>query len=250
MNIAISAPKRLYQEIGLTLQERIKVGDFKIGERLPPERDLAEDIQVSRSVVREAIIMLELQGLVEVRKGSGVYVNKLPTAEDTQRVPADTAREASDIGPFELLQARQVLESQIASFAAMNVTKSDISKLREALDTERKQLETGHGDYDGDEMFHLTIAEASQNSVLSDIVQDLWFRRDESSMWSQLHSRITDINYRSAWLEDHEIILRALQRRDPEGARKAMWDHLENVKQTLFELSDVDDPQFDGFLFR
>ncbi|MCL9777240.1 FCD domain-containing protein [Vibrio methylphosphonaticus] len=250
MNIAISAPKRLYQEIGLALQERIIVGEFKIGERLPPERDLAEDMQVSRSVVREAIIMLELQGLVEVRKGSGVYVNKLPTNEDTQRAPVNVARESSDIGPFELLQARQVLESQIASFAAMNVTKNDISKLREALDTERKQLETGHGDYDGDEMFHLTIAEASQNSVLSDIVQDLWFRRDESSMWSQLHSRITDISYRSAWLEDHEIILRALQRRDPEGARKAMWDHLENVKQTLFELSDVDDPQFDGFLFR
>jgi GntR family uxuAB operon transcriptional repressor len=69
-------------------------------------------------------------------------------------------------------------------------------------------------------------------------------------MWRQLHARITDLNYRTAWLEDHEVILRALQRRDPEGARKAMWQHLENVKQTLFDLSDVDDPQFDGFLFR
>ncbi|MEH0739942.1 FCD domain-containing protein [Vibrio cholerae] len=250
MNIAISTPKRLYQEIGLALHERIRSGEFKVGDRLPPERDIAEEMNVSRSVVREAIIMLEIQGLVEVRKGSGVYVLN-DSAVSTLGGPEEaSSRKSSDIGPFELLQARQVLESQIASFAAQNVTKNDISKLREALDTERKQLETGFGDYDGDEMFHLTIAEASQNSVLSDIVQDLWARRDESSMWRQLHARITDINYRKAWLEDHEVILRALQRRDPEGARKAMWQHLENVKQTLFELSDVDDPQFDGFLFR
>ncbi|MEI6898040.1 MAG: GntR family transcriptional regulator, partial [Psychromonas sp.] len=153
MDMDIVTPKRLYQKIGLALQERIKVDEFKVGDRLPPERDIAEEMEVSRSIVREAIIMLELQGLVEVRKGSGVYVNKLPTKE-AQSQPA--IREVSDIGPFELLQARQVLESQIASFAAKNVTKNDISKLREALDTERKQLETGHGDYDGDEMFHLT----------------------------------------------------------------------------------------------
>lgn len=248
MNNATTVSKRLYQEIGLALQERIMTGEFKIGDRLPPERDIAEAMQVSRSVVREAIIMLELQGMVDVRKGSGVYVDQLPS-EKSQQNSISTTR-ASDIGPFELLQARQVLESQIASFAAMHVTKSDISKLRDALDTERKQLETGHGDYDGDEMFHLTIAEASQNSVLNDIVRDLWFLRDKSPMWHQLHSHITDISYRSAWLEDHEVILRALQRRDPEAARKAMWDHIENVKQTLFELSDVDDPLFDGFLFR
>ncbi|MBD1564025.1 FCD domain-containing protein [Vibrio sp. SA48] len=248
MNIAIKTPKRLYQEIGLVLQERIVNSEFKIGDRLPPERDLAEELHVSRSVVREAIIMLELQQLVEVRKGSGVYVINMPNYDIPSR-PADT-RENSDIGPFELLQARQVLESQIASFAAQNITKADILRLREALDTERKKLETGNGDYDGDEMFHLTISEASQNSVLSDIVCELWARRDKSPMWRQLHSRITDINYRSAWLEDHEKILKALHRRNPEEARKAMWQHLENVKQTLFELSDVDDPQFDGFLFR
>ncbi len=247
MNIAITAAKRLYQEIGLTLQQQILQGKFSLGDRLPPERDIAEEMQVSRSVVREAIIMLELQGFVEVRKGSGVYVI-------SQNQPVLTAQQnserSSDVGPFELLQARQVLESQVAGFAAMHVTKNDIFKLREALDTERKQLETGHGDYDGDETFHLTIADASQNSVLSEIIRDLWQRRDQSPMWNQLHARITDISYRTDWLDDHEKVLMALKKRDPEGARTAMWQHLENVKQTLFELSDADDPQFDGFLFR
>jgi len=248
MTIATIPTTRLYQKIGLALQERIKAGEFKIGDRLPPERDIAEAMQVSRSVVREAIVMLELKGLVNVRKGSGVYVDKLFSANQLHSV--NSSCEISDIGPFELIQARQVLESQIASFAAMNVTKNDISKLREALDTELIQLETGNSDYDGDKMFHLTIAEASQNSVLSDIVRDLWLRREQSPMWRHLHSRITDVSYRTAWLEDHEVILRALKRKDPEAARKAMWDHLENVKQTLLELSDIDDPLFDGFLFR
>jgi GntR family transcriptional regulator, uxu operon transcriptional repressor len=248
MNIEIITPKRLYQEIGINLQNQITSGAYTIGDRLPPERDIAEALDVSRSVVREAIIMLELQGLVEVRKGSGVYVIKLPVVSH-ESSNNDECR-SSDVGPFELLQARQVLESQIASFAAYNVTKNDIFKLRQSLDKERENLETGKEDYDGDRMFHLTIAEASQNSVLIDIILDLWKRREESSMWQQLHTRIANNDYRHKWLDDHEKILQALQKRDPNGARDAMWQHIENVKQTLFDLSDVDDPEFDGYLFR
>jgi GntR family uxuAB operon transcriptional repressor len=242
-------PKRLYQKIGMVLLNQIESGAYHLGDRLPPERDIAEELDVSRSVVREAIIMLELQGLVEVRKGSGVYVIKLPVAKEEDNALVVDSR-YSDVGPFELLQARQVLESQIVSFAALNVTKNDIAKLRQSLDKERESLETGKVDYDGDRLFHLTIAEASQNSVLSDIILDLWQRREESSMWQQLHTRIVNDDYRYKWLDDHERILLALQRRDPDGAREAMWQHIENVKQTLFELSDVDDPQFDGYLFR
>ncbi|GAB2638940.1 FCD domain-containing protein [Vibrio panuliri] len=248
MNIAISEPKRLYQEIGFSLQERILKGEFKVGDRLPPERDIAEEMEVSRSVVREAIIMLELRGLVEVRKGSGVYVINIPS-KDSQNIQASMPRSSSDIGPFELLQARQVIESEIAGFAARHITKNDIQRLRDALNSEKHNLESGVEDYDSDELFHLVIAEASQNSVLADIANDLWLRRHESSMWRQLHSRISNNDYRKAWLLDHERILIALQKRDPEGARNAMWEHLENVKQVLFKLSDVDDPKFDGYLF-
>lgn len=248
MNSAIPEPKRLYQQIGCSLQERILKGEFKLGDRLPPERDIAEKMDVSRSVVREAIIMLELRGLVEVRKGSGVYVINLPSQESKSTQP-EIPRSSTDIGPFELLQARQVIESEIASFAARHITKNDIQRLREVLNTEKRHIEAGFDDYANDELFHLIIAEASQNSVLADIVSDLWLRRHESSMWQQLHARITDHDYRKAWLLDHELILVALQKRDPEGARQAMWEHLENVKQVLFALSNVDDPKFDGYLF-
>lgn len=170
-------------------------------------------MKISRSVVREAIIMLELQGLVEVRKGSGVYVINIPS-KDSQNGQTSMPRSSSDIGPFELLQARQVIESEISGFAARHITKSDIQRLRDVLNSEKNNLASGIEDYDSDELFHLIIAEASQNSVLADIASDLWQRRHESSMWRQLHSRITDNNYRKAWLSDHEKVLVALQKRD------------------------------------
>lgn len=245
--------KRLYQQIGLKLKDKITDGDFKVGDKLPPEREIAEQMEVSRSVIRESLIMLELQNIVKVRKGSGVYVINTPDdahrlMKEQQKIEIDS-EDDDDVGPFEMLQARQFLESRIAEFAATQVTKNDIFKLREALEMERKHLDDNCLDYDGDEMFHIAIAEATQNSVLCDMVKELWVRREKSSMWRQLHERISDQDYRRRWLADHEKIYMALVRKDAAGAREAMWLHLENVKQTLFELSDVDDPKFDGFLF-
>lgn len=103
---------RLYQEVGSQLQEAIVSGRYSVGDRLPPERDIAENFSVSRSVVREALIMLELEKLVEVRKGSGVYVVNVPTMS----LNGESATSIdSGYGPFELLQARQLLESEVAA---------------------------------------------------------------------------------------------------------------------------------------
>ena len=208
-------------------------------------------MNVSRAVVREALIMLELQEIVNVRKGSGVYVTHIPTDEINSRgqQTSDIENEDNDVGPFESLQARQLLESRIAEFAATQITKNDIDKLRQALEMERLNLENNSKDYDGDEMFHMAIADATQNSVLSGMVHDLWVQRNNSPMWRQLHLHINNEDYRKVWLKDHEKILASLQRRDAAGARDAMWQHLENVKQTLFSLSDIDHPDFDGYLF-
>ena len=247
----MNSPKRLYQEIGIALKKRISSGEFSIGQKLPPEREIAHIMNVSRAVVREALIMLELQEIVNVRKGSGVYVTRIPSDEiNSQGDKADDIEnEDNDVGPFESLQARQLLESRIAEFAATQITKNDIDKLRQALEMERLNLENNSKDYDGDEMFHMAIADATQNSVLSGMVHDLWVQRNNSPMWRQLHLHINNEDYRKVWLKDHEKILASLQRRDAAGARDSMWQHLENVKQTLFSLSDIDHPDFDGYLF-
>ncbi|HBO37486.1 MAG TPA: GntR family transcriptional regulator [Pasteurellaceae bacterium] len=233
---------RSYKKIGSILKQDLIDGVYQIGDRLPPERDLAEKMNVSRTVVREALIMLELENLVSVRKGSGIYVINLPVKQ------AENEPFYEDVGPFELLQARQLLESSIAEFAAIQASRNDILRLKDILKRERMMLEQDDKDYSADEEFHLAIAEITQNEVLIQMQKDLWLYR-KNSMWKGLHLHISDQKYRQLWLKDHENILNAIQRKDPTLAKKAMWQHLENVKIKLFELSDVEDPDFDGFLF-
>ena len=236
--------KRRYQQVAEALKREMLDNSLSIGTRLPTERQIAEAQAVSRSVVREAIIMLEIEGLVSVKKGSGIYIERLPLSNESGASPR------SDIGPFELLQARQLIESNIAAFAATMVTKNDIVKMQEALEMEIRAIETGQEDYAADEWFHRLIAESTQNGVLVDLVDEMWQLRKGNQIWDGLHARIFDESYRRRWLDDHQQILTALNRKDPGKARDAMWAHLENVRNTLLALSDLEDPKFDGDLFQ
>lgn len=240
-------PKRPYQEVGFTLRKHLADGRYQLGERMPPEREIAEQLGVSRTIVREALIMLELEGLIEVRKGSGVYIIAFPTDSVSSAFIQNKSLN-DNVGPFEILQARQLLESNIAEFAAMKATPQDIQAMKLALKTERNDLIYGVSEQ-GDMEFHLAIANATHNSMLIELFNQAWSWRNNNPMWQQLHSRIENTNYRQEWLEDHRGILNAMVRKDPLMAKKAMWQHLENVKQTLMALSDVEHPDFDGFLF-
>lgn len=240
MNVAES--KRPYQEVGNSLRQMIINMNYAIGDRLPPEREIAEMLSVSRTIVREALIMLELENLIEVRKGSGVYITKLPFLKNSETDALNAA------GPFELLQARQLLESNIAEFAATQVTPIDITNMRQALEKEKNDLMSGE-DESGDREFHLAIAQATHNSMIVELLKQSWEWRENNPMWLKLHSRITNTDYRKDWQNDHQLILAAMIKKDSLAAKQAMWQHLENVKQRLLELSDVDDPYFDGYLF-
>ncbi len=237
--------KRPYQEVGHLLRQMITNMGYAIGDRLPPEREIAEMLNVSRAVVREALIMLELENLIEVRKGSGIYLIALPNQKENT-TSASCALNAA--GPFELLQARQLLESNIAEFAATQVTPVDIANIRQALQRHHDNQDPEESE-NNDREFHLTIAEATHNSLLVELLKQSWAWRDNNPMWLKLHTRITDINYRQEWMKDHQAILAAMVKKDPIAAKQAMWQHLENVKRRLLELSDVEDPNFDGYLF-
>ena len=140
---------------------------YNPGDRLPPEREIAEMLDVTRTVVREALIMLEIKGLVEVRRGAGIYV--LDNAVGEGAAESADINHCNDAGPFELLQARQLLESNIAEFAALQATREDIIKMRQALQLEERELASSApgGSESGDMQFHLAIAEATHNSMLS-----------------------------------------------------------------------------------
>src|SRR5512132_3028456 len=119
-------PRRLYRQIAEQIRALIQSGEFRAGSRLPPERDLARELGVSRPSVREALIALEVEGLVEVRIGSGIYV--LGPAKP----PAPDQEQAA--GPFELLRARYVVESECAALAAKSARKGQVDAIEEAFE--------------------------------------------------------------------------------------------------------------------
>ncbi|MCZ8659592.1 Uxu operon transcriptional regulator [Escherichia albertii] len=250
MKSATSA-QRPYQEVGAMIRDLIITTPYNPGERLPPEREIAEMLDVTRTVVREALIMLEIQGLVEVRRGAGIYVLDSLTRQSAESAESADANVCNDAGPFELLQARQLLESNIAEFAALQATREDIVKMRQALQLEERELVSSApgSSESGDMQFHLAIAEATHNSMLVELFRQSWQWRENNPMWIQLHSHLDDSLYRKEWLGDHKQILAALIKKDARAAKLAMWQHLENVKQRLLEFSNVDDIYFDGYLF-
>lgn len=246
MDKAVIPPeKKQYQEIGDDLRAQIIQGQYPVGSRLPPERNIAEKYGVSRTIVREALLMLELQGTVDIRQGSGVYVMRIPEENDAQ----EDHFFSSDIGPFEMLQARQLLESNIAAFAAKMATKADIDNLKRILEQEQRAIAINDTSQNNTKMFHLVLAGASQNQMLLASVESIWHHMDTSPLWQQVSVHIESRSHRLKWLGDQQTILAALRRRDVMGSWQAMWQHLENVKNSLLELSDADAPDFDGYLF-
>lgn len=169
---------------------------YRPGDRLPPEREIAEMLDVTRTVVREALIMLEIKGLVEVRRGTGIYV--LDNAAGEGAAESADMNHCNDAGPFELLQARQLLESNIAEFAALQATREDIIKMRQALQLEERELASSApgGFESGDMQFHLAIAEATHNSMLVELFRQSWQWRENNPMWIQLHRHLGDTHYR------------------------------------------------------
>ncbi|CAB5563939.1 transcriptional regulator ExuR [Providencia hangzhouensis] len=225
---------RLYQQVAALVKERIENDEYPVGTKLPAERLLADEMKVSRTVIREAIIMLEVEGYVDVRKGSGIHVI---SNRSNNSVNTETGLEFSRCGPFELLQARQLIESHIAEFAATQATKEDILKLVDIQKHARK--EDRFRDSTWDLAFHMQIAASTHNSAMVVIVEQMWSQRLRNPYWLKLHEHIDNRSIES-WCDEHDQILQALARRDSKGARQAMWQHLENTKKMLFNATSDD----------
>src|SRR5206468_6347417 len=146
----------------------IRSGEFPAGARLPPERDLARQMGVSRPSVREALIALEVEGLVDVRIGSGIYVL------GSSRGAKGRAEVEAASGPFELLRARWVIEGECAALAAKAAKKAHIASIEEALEIMQEEHRTGKQPLAGDRLFHLRIAEATGNGALVQVVWLVW----------------------------------------------------------------------------
>ena len=222
---------RLYERVAEDLAQRIAAGEYVLGRRLPSERDLAQAYAVSRPTIREAIIALELDGLVEVRLGSGVYV--------TARLPRGGAAGEMDVGPFELLEARRAIEGEACALAAVLITDEQLDDLQ-ALVTEMQaeNIRDVVMSEDADRRFHLLIASASRNSAMVAAVQMLWDARARSPQTKLLSAKAHAAGVIPR-IDEHALILSALRTRSPEAARQAMRDHLTRVLDSLLAATEV-----------
>jgi DNA-binding FadR family transcriptional regulator len=219
---------RLYRQIAEQLRGLIAHGEFVAGTRLPAERDLARQLGVSRPSVREALIALEVEGWVEVRTGSGIYVQPSPQRQGAAARPVNGHAEGAEWGPLQLMQARELVEAEVAALAARHARKPQIAAIAGALAQMREQAEAGIEPRAADEAFHTAVAEACGNEVLSDTVRDYWSAR-HGPIFSRLGAYFENPASWSAALVEHTAVLDAIRARDPAAARAAMQQHLKKA---------------------
>jgi GntR family transcriptional regulator, hexuronate regulon transcriptional repressor len=221
---------RLYKRVADELRAAILSGRYPAGRRLPAERELAEMFGVSRPTIREAVIALELQHLVEVSVGVGVYVRE-PGAADRGLDPDLT------IGPFELTEARKIIESETAALAATLIDDEQLDRLDKIIERMEEENRLEIQGESADRLFHLGIAEATGNSALVAVIDDLWHRRETSPMVVNAMQKARSKGIKPV-ADDHRRIVAALRERNPAAARTAMQDHLSRVIETLLKATE------------
>jgi DNA-binding FadR family transcriptional regulator len=215
-------PQRLYRQIAEQLRSLMTAGEFKPGSRLPAERDLAKQLGVSRPSVREALIALEVEGWVEVRTGSGVYVLERSGGMNgnERKIPP------AEWGPLELIRARRVIEGEIASLTATQAKRKHIQAIRDAIDLMQEDTGRNVAPLAGDRAFHTAIAQACDNVVLLETVQTFWDAR-RGPLFERLGDYFETVPSWRMAIAEHEAVLEAIRAHDAQGARAAMQAHMD-----------------------
>ncbi|HUZ68524.1 MAG TPA: FadR/GntR family transcriptional regulator [Candidatus Saccharimonadales bacterium] len=214
------ARKPLYERLVEHLRAYVVEAGLSAGDRLPPERELAEKLGVSRASVRQAIVALEVQGVVEVRHGEGAFlrVARLDTLPMTELM--ELKRRLPDI-----LDAREAIEVKLAELAAQRRDDVDIEACEAALEKMENEIETGVLGEVGDQEFHQSVVRAAKSELLARIyavlVDDIAASRRES---------LSQIGRPGASLEQHRRIFGAIRAGDAQSASSLMRDHLKTVR--------------------
>jgi DNA-binding FadR family transcriptional regulator len=211
--------RRLFWRIVDTIEAAIASGEYPVGSRLPPERELAEKFNVSRPTIREAIIALEVREKVEVKTGSGVYVVNQQQTKVTQNVNA-----------FELTQARALVEGEIAALAAKTITAEELEKLHDTL-VMMKDMQNVE---EADELFHQIIAYSTRNGALINLFENMWALRSSSNEIIEDYNIVCSTDNNKT-LAEHTAIYQALSLHDAAEARLAMHKHFNRLINVLFD---------------
>lgn len=216
---------RLYEQIVEQIEERILSGELRDGDQLPTERELAEQFEVSRTAVREAINALVQRGLVEAHPGRGTFV-RYDTSEAVRHSLGLMTRMERTGGLANLVEIREILEPEIAARAATRATEQQIAVIREAVENMEAALGDADAFIEDDDRFHLALAESTQNPLILTLLDPIV---------ELLHEQRKRISLVKGGLErgqyHHRRILEAIIRHDPKAAREAMRAHLQQVRE-------------------
>jgi DNA-binding FadR family transcriptional regulator len=221
-------PQRLYRQIAEQLRALIATGEFSPGSRLPAERDLAKQLGVSRPSVREALIALEVEGVIDVRTGSGIYVRATYAVNGAGAARREEEHDPGEWGPLELMRARELVEGEVAALAARNARRPQIAEIASALSQMREEAGAGIIPRAGDEAFHTAVAQACGNEVLRDTVRGYWHARS-GPLFERLGDYFENPASWNAALVEHSAVLDAIRAHDPAAARLAMQAHLKKA---------------------
>jgi GntR family transcriptional regulator, transcriptional repressor for pyruvate dehydrogenase complex len=213
------ARPRLYEVIVEQLCSYMSDNDLSEGDRLPAERDLAAKLGVSRASLSQALVALEVQGVLSVRHGDGAIVVRRPTEERAIRALREHADRIPDI-----IEARAALEVKLASLAATRRTDAEMAAIDAAISMMEAEVDAGERGVVGDEMFHEAITAAAHSSLLAKLMHEISGLVRETRIES-----LSQQNRPRASLDGHRRIADAVRRQDPDAASQAMADHIRLV---------------------
>jgi len=218
--------KRLYEEIVEQIKQLITEGRLKPGDRLLAERELAEQFQVSRASVREAIRTLEMLGVIDIRPGEGTCVRGTETDDIIRPLAMFLAVERSSL--LDMFEMRRIFETATAGLAAERATEEELDHIGAMLEKMRERLnvldpEKGE-EYDA--AFHYAVAESTHNSLLTKLFKTVSeeFAKANSVARRQLYH--DNIQNAQKIIDQHSEILEAIRSRSPKAASEAMLGHL------------------------
>ena len=213
---------KLYIQIYNQIREAILDGTYRVGDKLPSEKEFCEMFGVSRVPVREALSALELNGLVESVHGAGVFVR------DLNAITNDWIQETD---PHDIIQARKLMEPELARCAALNITDVERARMRDIIERFRREAENGVYSAQTDRDFHMSIARASGNHMYL-VMCDMVWKAMEQRMWSLILSRtVTAAENREQHFQEHMQIAEAILAGDAEGAYTVMKAHMEDLER-------------------
>lgn len=219
--------KSVCEDVCEQIRELIRQGKLNVGDKLPSERSLADAFGVSRNSIREALRVLAENNVVRSRQGDGTYVCE--AARTFSASPLSVAGQKMRRRLREIFEVRRILEPEVAFRAASNMSRSEIDRLKMLVFDQKRRIMSGERDADLDVAFHLTIARAAKNGVITEFLKTL------SSIWNEDRADSPQSEARrTASLKTHVRIVDALEKRNPEAARTAMTLHLIEIEQAVF----------------